>query len=97
MEIKKDAHRDVWSAIRDQLVKHYTHDAETSGYGIYLVLWFGQDDLQAPPHGVRPTTPAELERRLEETLTGEEARKIAVIVVDVSPVTPRRTRAQGRP
>ena len=97
VEIKKDAHRDVWSAIRDQLIKHYTRDAETSGYGIYLVLWFGQDDLQAPPHGVRPTTPAELERRLEETLTGEEARKIAVIVVDVSPVTPRRTRAQGRP
>ena len=97
VEIKKDAHRDVWSAIRDQLIKHYTLDAETSGYGIYLVFWFGRGDLQAPPHGVRPTTPAELERRLEETLTGEEARKIAVIVVDVSPVTPRRSRAQGRP
>ena len=86
MEIKKDAHRDVWSAIRDQLIKQYTRDAETSGYGIYLVFWFGQGDLQAPPHGVRPTTPAELERRLEETLTADEISKIAVIAIDVSPV-----------
>ena len=86
VEIKKDAHRDVWSAIRDQLIKQYTRDAETSGYGIYLVFWFGQGDLQAPPHGVRPTTPAELERRLEETLTADEISKIAVIAIDVSPV-----------
>ena len=86
MEIKKDAHRDVWSAVRDQLIKHYTRDAATSGYGIYLVFWFGRGDLQAPPHGVRPTTPAELERRLEETLTADETSKITVIAVDVSPV-----------
>lgn len=33
VEIKKDAHRDVWSAIRDQLIKHYTRDAETGTVG----------------------------------------------------------------
>ena len=57
VEIKKDAHRDVWSAIRDQLIKQYTRDAETSGYGIYLVFWFGQGDLQAPPTGSVPRRP----------------------------------------
>ncbi len=86
VEIKKDAHRDVWSAIRDQLIKHYARDAETSGYGIYLVFWFGQGDLQAPPHGVRPATPAELERRLAKALTTGETSKISVIAIDVSPV-----------
>ncbi len=86
VEIKKDAHRDVWSAIRDQLIKHYARDAETSGYGIYLVFWFGRGDLQAPPHGVRPATPAELERRLAEALTTGETSKISVIAIDVSPV-----------
>ena len=87
VEIKKDAHRDVWSALRSQLVELYTRDSETSGYGIYLVFWFGNGDLQAPPNGVRPATPAEMERRLTQTLPAEEAAKITVTVIDVSPVT----------
>ena len=49
VEIKKDSHRDVWNALRSQLIEQYTSDTETSGYGIYLVFWFGQGDLQAPP------------------------------------------------
>ena len=84
VEIKKDAHRDVWSALRSQLIEHYTRDAEASGYGIYLVFWFGNGKLQAPPHGVRPATPAEMERRLTETLLADETGKIAVMVIDVS-------------
>ncbi|MCY4616615.1 MAG: hypothetical protein OXC71_09535 [Chloroflexi bacterium] len=84
VEIKKDAHRDVWSALRSQLIEHYTRDAEASGYGIYLVFWFGDGKLQAPPHGVRPATPAEMERRLTETLLAEDTGKIAVMVIDVS-------------
>ena len=88
VEIKKDAHRDVWSALRSQLIEQYTGDAETSGYGIYVVFWFGRGDLQAPPpHGVRPATPGEMESRLEETLTADESKKIMVMVIDVSPVT----------
>jgi len=76
--------RDVWSALRSQLIEHYTGDAEASGYGIYLVFWFGDGKLQAPPHGVRPATPAEMERRLTETLLAEETGKIAVMVIDMS-------------
>ena len=83
VEIKKDSHRDVWSALQSQLIEQYTRDAETSGYGIYLVFWFGKGDLQAPPNGVRPATPSEMERRLAETLSAEET-GIAVIVIDVS-------------
>ena len=95
VEIKKDAHRDVWSAIRDQLIKHYTRDAETSGFGIYVVFWFGRGDVQPPPHGVRPRTPAELERRLGEMLTADETGKISVITIDVSPVASETTTPVG--
>ena len=84
IEIKKNSHRDLWTAIRRQLIGKYTTDPATSGYGIYLVLWFGADMTKPPPDGARPTTPDELRQRLEQELTTDEARKISVIVLDVT-------------
>ena len=85
VEIKKSTHRDLWSAARNQLVAKYTSDPATGGYGIYLVFWFGESDCQPAPSGPRPSTPEELRRRLQATLTDDEARKISICVVDVSP------------
>ena len=86
VEIKKSTHRDLWSSIRHQLIGKYTRDVETSGYGIYLVLWFGDGGMPPPPRGTRPTTPHELQQRLEETLTAAEAFKISIVVLDVRQV-----------
>ena len=91
IEIKSDRHRDLWRALRSQLIGQYTTDPATSGYGIYLVLWFGDGRVQTPPHGNRPRMPEELERRLLQDLTQDERRKISVIVIDVSkPSLPSR-------
>ena len=54
---------------------------------VFLVwLWFA--DAEKPvtrnPDGLRPSTPEELRQRLEQELTAEEARKISVIVLDVT-------------
>lgn len=84
LEVKRDRHRDLWRAMRTQLIGQYTTDPATSGYGIYLVLWFGDGKVQTPPDGDRPRTPDELERRLRQNLTQDERRKISVIVMDVS-------------
>ena len=86
IEIKKDSHRDLWRAMRGQLMAQYTTDPATEGYGIYLVLWFADADKPASRHpdGIRPGSPEELRRRLEQDLTVDEARKIAVIVMDVT-------------
>ena len=46
VEIKKNSHPKLWSALRDQLIAHYTRDPATDGYGIYLMLWFGELDGQ---------------------------------------------------
>ena len=43
VEIKKSSHRDVWSAMKNQLIKKYMRDPDASGYGIYLVFWFGRE------------------------------------------------------
>ena len=86
IEIKKDSHPDLWKAMHDQLMAQYTTDPATDGYGIYLVLWFADPDRPARRHpdGSRPSTSEELRRRLEQELTADQARKIAVIVMDVT-------------
>ncbi len=89
IEIKKQSHRALWRAARDQLVAKYTQDPATGGYGIFLALWFGEPE-KAPldETGTRPASPEELRQRLEaciaRQLAPEQARKIAVRVVDVS-------------
>ena len=84
VEIKKNTHTDLWSAIRNQLIALYTRDPRADGYGIYLVFWFGSDRTQSPQSGKRPGSAAELESRLRESLSADENRKISVCVIDVS-------------
>ena len=85
VEIKRDRDPRLWSALRDQLIAEYTNDPATGGHGVYLVFWFGDGRIPAPPRGRRPTGPAELRQRLEEQLTEPERRRITVRVMDVSP------------
>ena len=84
IEIKKNTHRDLWRAIRDQLITRYTRDPLADGFGIYLVFWFGADKTQPPPDGKRPASADELEQRLRTTLSTDENRKISICVVDVA-------------
>ena len=86
VEIKRDQDPRLWSALRDQLIAQYASGLGTGGHGVYLVFWFGDGKVQPPPQGRRPTGPDELRQRLEEQLTELERRRIAVRVIDVSPV-----------
>ncbi len=84
IEIKLDHSKDLWRAIHEQLIALYTLDPETQGRGIFLVVWFGEKTMPAPPSGKKPKTPTALARRLIETLTAEEKKLINVFVLDVS-------------
>ena len=86
VEIKKSSHRDLWRAIRNQLMAKYTRDPGAAGYGIYLVFWFGNEPnpCQMPESGTPPRSAAELEARLRDTLTPEEARLISICVINVA-------------
>lgn len=84
LEIKKSPHRNLWSAVRKQLIDQYTVEPATDGYGIYLVFWFGRDCTQAPPSGSPPVSAEELQGRLEDSLSDSEPRRISVVVIDVS-------------
>ncbi len=67
-----------------QLIGKYTTGRATSGYGIYLVLWFGANETKPPPDGKRPLEAEALRQRLEQDLTPDESRKISAIVMDVT-------------
>ena len=87
IEIKKNGHLNLWSALRDQLVAQYARDSGARGYGIYLVLWFGEgDSCRTPPPttGARPDAPDALKASLEATLAPNETRRISICVIDVS-------------
>ena len=88
IEIKRDDNRPLWTALRAQLIGQYTNSISSpkvSGHGIYLVLWFGKNDLPAVKDGgKKPTSPEELQARLEAQLDPEERRRIFVRVLDVS-------------
>lgn len=88
IEIKKNSHRALWRAARDQLVAGYTQDPATNGYGIFFVLWFGdQEKTPLDETGTRPGNPDELRQRLEaalpKQLRPEQLHRIAVRVIDV--------------
>ena len=84
VEVKKNEDRKLWTAMHRQLIKYYTADPATGGFGIYLVFWFGSQFTQAPPEGNRPASIEELQKRLQATLSAEQSRKISVCVIDVS-------------
>ena len=84
IEIKKSPHRELWTAIRTQLMAKYTRDPEAEGHGIYLVLWFGQASCHPGPDGKKPHSAEQLRNALVEGLSPEESRKVSVCVFDVS-------------
>jgi len=85
IEIKRDDHRELWGAVRTQLMARYASATKASGYGIYLVLWFGKGGLPPARDGKKkPVSPEALQNRLEALLDPEEQQRIFIRVLDVS-------------
>lgn len=84
IEIKKSSSKDLWTAIHDQLIPKYTRDPDTDGYGIYLVLWFGNNPCSQHTAKKDINTADELQQRLVESLSKSERLKISVCVIDVA-------------
>ena len=86
VEIKRSCHPDVWTAVRSQLIAKYTRDPGAEGYGIYLVLWFGDTEKCRPTKcdGWTPETAEDVRLRIQQSLDDREGRLISVCVVDVA-------------
>ena len=86
VEIKRSCHPDVWTALRSQLIAKYTRDPGAAGYGIYLVLWFGNTEKCRPTKcgDWTPETAEDVRLRIQQSLADRERRLISVCVVDVA-------------
>ena len=92
IEIKREGHRELWTAVSEPLLPRYATSPEAAGRGIYLVLWFGGEDTARPPKGIPPATPDALRRRLLESLPRNERDRVEVRVLDVRPPKARLAR-----
>ena len=82
IEIKLSDSKDLWIAIRDQLIPRYTRDPGAAGHGMLLVFWFGQQFCR-PKAGKRPASAAELQASLVDSLPPDVSRLVKVLVIDV--------------
>ena len=83
IEIKREGHPRLWTAVAEQLIPKYTTLPAAAGHGIYLVLWFGRHRPRGPS-GQPPTTPEELKQALEEVVSCDDSSKVEVRVLDVT-------------
>lgn len=83
VEIKRDAHKDLWKAIHEQLIAKYSREVSSEGYGVYIVFWFGTHTMPpAADGGHKPKTAQELQQRLFATVPKDLQHKTAVLVID---------------
>lgn len=89
LELKRDYHSEVWTALTDQLDRLYTRDPDASGYGIYVVFWFGEKRGTRIPKPIgksRPASAKEMQDMLNSGIAEKDRKRLAAIVIDVSGV-----------
>lgn len=86
VELKRDVHSEIWTAMSGQLDRLYTRDPDAKGYGVYGVFWYGKpDSIPAPPDKLpRPSSAEELKKMLQMLLPERAKHRIGIVVIDVS-------------
>lgn len=86
IEVKRDDNDELWTAMDEQLLARYANDPATQGFGIYLVIWHGENGngCKTPPQDLdipAPKDACELRMALEKIKPSDQ---FAVHVVDAS-------------
>lgn len=83
-EVKGQWHKELYSAPLTQLYARYSINPDAENQGIYIVLWYGEDELVANRkiHGI--TTAHELKASIERVLPQILVGLVDVVVLDVS-------------
>ncbi len=84
IEIKREGHPGLWTAVSEQLIAKYTTLPAAQDHGIYLVLWFGRHRIRKSPTGHQPKNPGELKQTLEDSLPRDAGSTVKVCVLDVT-------------
>lgn len=84
VEVKGQWHRELFTAASAQLHERYSSHPDAAQQGIYLVLWFGVEELLAGRRPDEVKSPVELKRMIEQKIPPEIREQIDVIVLDLS-------------
>ncbi|GAA4642444.1 hypothetical protein GCM10023115_05760 [Pontixanthobacter gangjinensis] len=89
VEVKGQWHDELWRAADEQLAAQQAVDHKADGYGILLVLWFGDcgKTLKGPPRGSgisKPTSPEELQLALTDVSKVARDGRIVIKVIDLT-------------
>lgn len=84
IEVKGQWHKDLFTAAENQLAAHYAINPDADGQGIYLALWFGDDEKVAnqKTHGLQSA--AELRDAIVAKIPDQLRGMLDVFVLDVS-------------
>ena len=95
VEIKREDHKEVWSAWQHQLDGRYTTHQAADGVGTYLVLWFGHRPRPHPVAGTPKDAP-DMERCLRDLIPIADRARLSVRVLDLSRAQrPTRKKSKG--
>jgi len=83
-EVKGQWHNELYTAASNQLHERYSIHPDAEQQGIFLAIWFSQDEKVAGRKRHDIESAQELKSRIEATLPRELAGLIDVFVLDVS-------------
>ena len=83
-EVKGQWHRELYTAVSAQLYERYSIHPDAEQQGIYLVIWFGEDEKVAGRKRHSIKSAQELKGSIEASLPQELIGLIDVFVLDVS-------------
>lgn len=93
IEIKRENHKNVWTAWDDQLDGQYTTHPDAEGVGIYLVLWFGHHP-RSDTTRTRPANALDMQERLIALIPAADRARLTVRVLDLSLLRPPSARGK---
>ncbi|MCY3770145.1 MAG: hypothetical protein OXG56_12395 [Gammaproteobacteria bacterium] len=84
MEVKGQWNRDLFTAAAEQLDQRYSIHPDAANQGIYLVLWFGQEEMVADQKNHSFSSPDQLKEHIIKQMPEDLRKRIDVYVLDVS-------------
>lgn len=83
-EVKGQWHNELYTAAESQLSQLYSIHPSAEKQGIYLVLWFGKDELIAGKKNIHITNALQLKQSIETRLPSQLQGLIDIFVLDIS-------------
>ncbi len=84
VEVKGQWHDELYTAAAEQLEKRYMNHPNAEDQGVYLVLWFGEEEKVANKKNEEFESAVQLSRSVEESMSDDLRKRIDVVTIDFS-------------